>query len=123
MMTKKVVCQNSNVRLQTISEVAKSLNVEQYVLRFWEEKFPQINPIKRRGRRLYSQVDIDTLKYIKYLLYDRGYKIKGVQQELSKTNSANSNSDQQEVNVQVLTKLLSDMLDLRDSLLKKINGV
>ncbi|GAT77954.1 MerR family transcriptional regulator, partial [Ehrlichia ruminantium] len=50
-MTKKVVCQNSNVRLQTISEVAKSLNVEQYVLRFWEEKFPQINPIKRRGRR------------------------------------------------------------------------
>ncbi|CAI27554.1 Hypothetical protein ERGA_CDS_01020 [Ehrlichia ruminantium str. Gardel] len=123
MMTKKVVCQNSNVRLQTISEVAKSLNVEQYVLRFWEEKFPQINPIKRRGRRLYSQVDIDTLKYIKYLLYDRGYKIKGVQQELSKTNSANSNSDQQEVNVQVLTKLLSDMLDLRDSLLKKIDGV
>ncbi|WP_080570456.1 MerR family transcriptional regulator [Ehrlichia ruminantium] len=122
-MTKKVVCQNSNVRLQTISEVAKSLNVEQYVLRFWEEKFPQINPIKRRGRRLYSQVDIDTLKYIKYLLYDRGYKIKGVQQELSKTNSANSNSDQQEVNVQVLTKLLSDMLDLRDSLLKKIDGV
>ncbi|GAT76934.1 MerR family transcriptional regulator [Ehrlichia ruminantium] len=122
-MTKKVVCQNSNVRLQTISEVAKSLNVEQYVLRFWEEKFPQINPIKRRGRRLYSQVDIDTLKYIKYLLYDRGYKIKGVQQELSKTNSANGNSGQQEVNIQVLTKLLSDMLDLRDSLLKKINGV
>ncbi|UOD98894.1 MerR family transcriptional regulator [Ehrlichia ruminantium] len=122
-MTKKVVCQNSNVRLQTISEVAKSLNVEQYVLRFWEEKFPQINPIKRRGRRLYSQVDIDTLKYIKYLLYDRGYKIKGVQQELSKTNSANGNNGQQEVNIQVLTKLLRDMLDLRDSLLKKINGV
>ena len=124
-MTKKGVYQNSNARLQTISEVAKILNVEQYVLRFWEEKFPQVNPIKRRGRRLYSQVDIDTLKYIKYLLYDRGYKIKGVQQELSKVNNTaiSKNNYQQEVDVHVLTKLLDDILDLRDNLLKKINGV
>ncbi|QGR02195.1 MerR family transcriptional regulator [Ehrlichia ruminantium] len=124
-MAKKGVCQNNNTRLQTISEVAKNLNVEQYVLRFWEEKFPQISPIKRRGRRLYSQVDIDTLKYIKYLLYDKGYKIKGVQQELSSVNTAAIAKDncQQGMDTEVLTKLLNDMLDLRDSLLKKINGV
>ena len=115
-----------NDRLQTIGEVAKELNIEQYVLRFWEEKFPQINPIKRRGRRLYSKLDVDTLKYIKYLLYDKGYKIKGVQQELNKISSITKKHNSclvKNVDSKSLENLLNDMLSLRDYLLAKLNGM
>ena len=113
-------------KLRTIGEVAKDLNVEQYVLRFWEEKFPQINPIKRRGRRLYSQVDIDTLKYIKHLLYDKGYKIKGVQQELNKKTakvSKNNNNMDHSIYKESLGRVLDEILNLRDNLLEKLNGM
>ncbi|NLP82093.1 MerR family transcriptional regulator, partial [Acinetobacter baumannii] len=55
----------------TISDVAKEVGVEQYVLRFWESKFPQINPIKRRGRRLYDRQNVAIIKKIKHMLYDR----------------------------------------------------
>ena len=116
----------SSCKLQTIGEVAKCLNVEQYVLRFWEEKFPQINPIKRRGRRLYTQVDVDILKYIKHLLYDKGYKIKGVQQELNKkTANVDKSNDNIKQNVyrEGLVNLLNDMLHLRNDLLKKFDGM
>ncbi|AAZ68159.1 MerR family transcriptional regulator [Ehrlichia canis] len=124
-MSGKKLSQSSS-KLQTIGEVAKCLNVEQYVLRFWEEKFPQINPIKRRGRRLYTQVDVDILKYIKHLLYDKGYKIKGVQQELSKkpVNIDKSNASvKQNVYREGLISLLDDMLNLRNDLLKKFDGM
>ncbi|WDM85285.1 MerR family transcriptional regulator [Ehrlichia sp. JZT12] len=117
---------NDSSRLQTIGEVAKDLNVEQYVLRFWEDKFPQINPIKRRGRRLYSKLDVDTLKYIKYLLYDKGYKIKGVQQELNKINAVVTKDDnyiKQDINKENLVNLLNDVLSLKNYLLEKLDGM
>ncbi|ABD45154.1 transcriptional regulator, MerR family [Ehrlichia chaffeensis str. Arkansas] len=123
---KKILHDEYSSKLKTIGEVAKDLDVEQYVLRFWEEKFPQVNPIKRRGRRLYSQVDVDTLKHIKHLLYDKGYKIKGVQQELGRKPAninKHTNDTEQSVYRKDLISLLDDMLSLRDSLLKKFNGM
>lgn len=64
--------------LRTISEVADDLGIPQHVLRFWESKFPQISPLKRRGgRRYYRPRDIETVRQIKILLYDEGYTIKG----------------------------------------------
>ena len=65
---------------RTISEVADELEVLQHVLRFWETKFAQIRPLKRGGgRRYYRPEDIDLLRAIRGLLYDKGYTIKGVQ--------------------------------------------
>lgn len=64
--------------LRTIGEVADSVGVATHVLRFWESKFTQINPQKRRGRRYYRAEDITVIKTIKELLYDQGYTIKGV---------------------------------------------
>ncbi|HEV8262587.1 MAG TPA: MerR family transcriptional regulator [Burkholderiales bacterium] len=65
---------------RTISEVADELEVPQHVLRFWETKFAQIRPLKRGGgRRYYRPEDIDLLRAIRGLLYDKGYTIKGVQ--------------------------------------------
>lgn len=68
---------------RTISEVAEDLDLPQHVLRFWETRFTQIKPLKRGGgRRYYRPADVDLIKGIKYLLYDRGFTIKGVQRLL-----------------------------------------
>ena len=68
---------------RTISEAAGDLDLPQHVLRFWETKFSQIQPMKRAGgRRYYRPEDVDLLGGIKLLLYDRGYTIKGVQKLL-----------------------------------------
>ena len=68
---------------RTISEVADELNVQPHVLRFWEGKFSQIKPLKRRGgRRYYSGKDIEILRRIQSLLYSEGYTIKGAQKLL-----------------------------------------
>ena len=70
---------------RTIGEAASELDVPQHVLRFWEVKFSQISPVKRRGgRRYYRPKDIDLLLKIRKLLYDDGYTIKGVQKLFEK---------------------------------------
>jgi DNA-binding transcriptional MerR regulator len=68
---------------RTISEVADELAVQKHVLRFWENKFTQIRPMKRGGgRRFYRPDDLDLLRGIRYLLHREGYTIKGVQKIL-----------------------------------------
>ena len=68
---------------RTISEVAGEIDIPQHVLRFWESKFNQIKPMKRGGgRRYYRPEDVELLRRIKFLLYDDGYTIKGVQKLL-----------------------------------------
>jgi len=73
----------SATAFRTISEVAKELDVQQHVLRFWETKFTQVKPLKRGGgRRYYRPEDVALLKRIHHLLYTEGYTIKGVQKLL-----------------------------------------
>jgi len=68
---------------RTISEAAEQLQVAPHVLRFWESKFKQIRPVKRdNGRRLFRPEDIVLIRNIKYLLYERGMTIRGVQKFL-----------------------------------------
>jgi DNA-binding transcriptional MerR regulator len=55
----------------------------QHVLRFWETRFSQIKPLKRGGgRRYYRPEDVELLRAIRFLLYDEGLTIKGVQKML-----------------------------------------
>ncbi len=75
---------------KTIGEVSELLQIPQHILRFWEDSFAQIKPLKRKGgRRLYSESDINLLRRIKVLLYDEGYSIKGVKKYLSKNKIDN----------------------------------
>jgi DNA-binding transcriptional MerR regulator len=75
---KKTDLEKSPSAFKTISEVAEDLGVPAHVLRFWEQKFPHIQPLKRRGgRRYYRPQDIDALRHIQKLLYEEGYTIKG----------------------------------------------
>ena len=68
---------------RTISEVADELSVPKHVLRFWEAKFAQLKPMKRGGgRRYYRPEDVALLRGIRFLLYNDGYTIRGVQKLL-----------------------------------------
>ncbi len=77
---------------KTIGEVSAELNLPPHVLRFWESKFSEIKPHKRRGgHRYYRPADIEVIKEVKSLLYERGYTIKGAQKylkEIKKEQSA-----------------------------------
>jgi DNA-binding transcriptional MerR regulator len=69
--------------LRTIGEVAEHLDLPQHVLRFWETRFKEIDPVKRAGgRRFYRPRDIELVEAIRHLLYREGYTIKGVQRIL-----------------------------------------
>ena len=73
----------SAAAFRTIAEVAADLDLPAHVLRFWESRFPQIKPLKRRGgRRYYRPEDVALLRRIRSLLYTEGYTIKGVQRLL-----------------------------------------
>lgn len=72
--------------LKTIGEVAETLDLPQHVLRFWETRFKELDPVKRAGgRRFYRPRDIDLLETIRHLLYREGYTIKGVQRILKES--------------------------------------
>lgn len=77
----------------TISEVSELCDLKAYVLRYWEQEFPQLKPIKRRGnRRFYQQQDVLLVRQIKKLLYDDGFTIEGARSQLSNTPESVSQS-------------------------------
>ncbi len=72
-------------RKRSIGDVAKELKIETHVIRFWEEKFPQIKPEIGAGkRRYYYNKQLKILKKIKQFLYEEGYTIAGLQKLLKK---------------------------------------
>lgn len=71
-------------RYFAIGEVSRLCALKPHVLRYWEQEFPQLNPVKRRGnRRYYRQEDVLTIRQIRALLYDEGYTIDGARQRMS----------------------------------------
>jgi len=71
-------------RYFTIGEVSELCAVKPHVLRYWEQEFPQLKPVKRRGnRRYYQREDVLTIRQIRGLLYDQGYTIGGARQRMT----------------------------------------
>ena len=103
---------------RTISEVSNEINIPAHVLRFWETKFPNINPLKRSGnRRYYRPEDIKLIIKIKSLLYDNGYTVKGVQKLLKDK----ANDDIKNINYENnLKEKLSSILEDIDNIIKKL---
>jgi len=70
-------------RYFTIGEVSELCAVKPHVLRYWEQEFPQLKPVKRRGnRRYYQRDDVLTIRQIRSLLYEEGYTIGGARQRM-----------------------------------------
>ncbi|ROR32560.1 MerR family transcriptional regulator [Inmirania thermothiophila] len=71
-------------RYFTIGEVAELCRVKPHVLRYWEQEFEQLKPVKRRGnRRYYQRQDVIVIRQIRSLLYDQGFTIGGARQWLA----------------------------------------
>ncbi|MCK4340045.1 MAG: MerR family transcriptional regulator [Candidatus Cloacimonetes bacterium] len=69
----------------TMSEVCNITSLKPHVLRFWETQFPQLHPKRRKSsNRRYTSKDIETIKKIKYLLYVKGFTIKGAKKSLGR---------------------------------------
>lgn len=75
--------------LRTIGEVADALGIRQHVLRYWEEQFPMLRPLKRSGGRRYYRVDdIALLQAIDRLVHREGYTLRGARLVLEGKRSA-----------------------------------
>ena len=72
-------------RYFTIGEVAQLCAVKPHVLRYWEQEFTQLRPLKRRGnRRYYQHHEVLMIRRIRGLLYDEGFTIQGARSQLQK---------------------------------------
>jgi DNA-binding transcriptional MerR regulator len=70
-------------RYFTIGEVSDLCGVKPHVLRYWEQEFPQLKPVKRRGnRRYYQRQDVIVIRQIRSLLYEQGFTIGGARNRL-----------------------------------------
>jgi DNA-binding transcriptional MerR regulator len=93
-------------RYFTIGEVAELCDVKPHVLRYWEQEFPQLKPVKRRGnRRYYQRHDVLLLRQIRGLLYDEGFTIGGARQRLEGEGARSDVSQSQQIIRQTLTEL------------------
>ena len=76
-------------RYFTIGEVSELCAVKPYVLRYWEQEFTQLKPMKRRGnRRYYQHHEVLLIRRIRDLLYDQGFTISGARNRLAGAGSA-----------------------------------
>lgn len=71
--------------LRTIGEVADAFGIRQHVLRYWEQQFPMLKPLKRSGaRRYYRPEDVKLVETIDRLINREGYTLKGARQAIEK---------------------------------------
>jgi DNA-binding transcriptional MerR regulator len=76
-------------RYFTIGEVSELCGVKPYVLRYWEQEFTQLKPMKRRGnRRYYQHHEVLLIRRIRELLYDQGFTISGARNRLADAAAA-----------------------------------
>ncbi len=92
-------------RYFTIGEVSELCLVKPHVLRYWEQEFPQLSPVKRRGnRRYYQRDDVMVIREIRELLYDQGFTIGGARQQLE--------SEDKGANPEAIQAIITDLQDV-----------
>lgn len=93
-------------RYFTIGEVSELCAVKPHVLRYWEQEFPQLKPVKRRGnRRYYQRHDVLMIRQIRNLLYEQGFTIGGARQKLSGEEAKDDVNQSQQIIRQLRAEL------------------
>jgi len=93
-------------RYFTIGEVSDLCGVKAHVLRYWEQEFNELSPVKRRGnRRYYQRQDVLTIRQIRSLLYDEGYTIGGAKQKLGNADTQESSIENSVLVKQMIAEL------------------
>lgn len=111
-------------RYFTIGEVSDLCLVKPHVLRYWEQEFTQLKPVKRRGnRRYYQHHEVLLIRRIRDLLYEQGFTISGARNRLG---DARETPHDQEAAVrlsgQELQALRADLVSIRDMLSDALDG-
>ena len=103
-------------RYFTIGEVSELCAVKPHVLRYWEQEFPQLKPVKRRGnRRYYQRQDVLTIRQIRSLLYDQGFTIGGARLQMASETAAPADDSK-------LNHLVGQMIGELEQLLKLLSS-
>ena len=98
-------------RYFTIGEVSDLCGVKPYVLRYWEQEFTQLKPMKRRGnRRYYQHHEVLLIRRIRDLLYEQGFTISGARNQLIESGPARTPPEMPLDN----TPLPADAVDLEE---------
>ena len=101
-------------RYFTIGEVSDLCGVKPHVLRYWEQEFPQLAPLKRRGnRRYYQRQDVMLIRQIRSLLYDHGFTIGGARQRLSGEEAKSDVSQSRQIIHQLRVELEDVLIILK----------
>jgi DNA-binding transcriptional MerR regulator len=108
-------------RYFAIGEVSELCDVKPHVLRYWEQEFPQLKPVKRRGnRRYYQQEDVLIVRRIRSLLYEQGFTIGGARQrlrEMAKAHAAaNDAKPDGKAEAAIRSNRAEEIKELRDEL-------
>jgi DNA-binding transcriptional MerR regulator len=105
--------------LRTIGEVAKALGIRQHVLRYWEEQFPMLKPVKRSGgRRYYRIADIALIATIDRLVHREGYTLRGARKaiEAGDADAGQAASSPQPAVTAVSQSIVPQLRGIRDRL-------
>lgn len=105
-------------RYFAIGEVSQLCEVKPHVLRYWEQEFPQLNPVKRRGNRRYYQFhEVKLVRTIRHLLHVEGFTINGARAQLDRNEkdevSASAINHDSKVAEQMISWLLSELKEIR----------
>ncbi len=99
-------------RYFTIGEVSDLCGVKPHVLRYWEQEFTQLKPVKRRGnRRYYQRHDVILIRQIRSLLYDQGFTIGGARNQLT-GEPAKDDTNQSQLVIRQLRSELEEILQV-----------
>lgn len=102
-----------NKRYFSISEAAKLCSVKPHVLRYWEQEFPQLGVVQRRGnRRFYQEKDVVLLRQIRRLLYELGYTIEGARNWLGTKGKQQASPSKTNPMVKEMIHELEEALEL-----------
>lgn len=101
-------------RYFTIGEVSELCAVKPHVLRYWEQEFPQLKPVKRRGnRRYYQRQDVLLIRQIRALLYDEGFTINGARLRIEGEEVSDENTQYKQMLRQMIAELEEVLKTLR----------
>lgn len=93
-------------RYFTIGEVSQLCGVKPHVLRYWEQEFPQLKPVKRRGnRRYYQRHEVLLIRRIRSLLHEQGFTISGARQKLSGAEAGEDATQSRQIIHQIRVEL------------------
>ncbi|WP_346856536.1 MerR family transcriptional regulator [uncultured Draconibacterium sp.] len=98
----------------TIGEVAKMMDVGTPTIRYWENEFEALKPFKnKKGNRMFTPEDIETVRFIHYLVKTRGLTIKGAKKKLKENRT--ETIDNYEI-VKRLEDIKQELIEIRDGL-------